>query len=131
MTAERLTTERPYLFKNGDEPSRGLRRLSGTSAKHGWMIQAGTDEAFSYDTWVLLSTRDGKQLSPVWVEVRESSSYVSVSDKGSGIHGVGESVTAAIADFRAALIEYRDVLARRDDLSPGLRRLLAQLAALV
>jgi hypothetical protein len=131
MTAELLTTERPYLFQNGDEPSRALRRLSGTVAEHEWTIQASTDDAFSYDTWVLLSTRDGKQLSPVWVEIRESSSYISVSDKGSGIYGVGESVSAAIEDFRAALIEYRDVLARRDDLSPGLRRLLAQLAALV
>jgi hypothetical protein len=130
MTAEPLTTERPYLFENDDEPGDDLRRLSGTAA-HGWTIQTTTDEAFSYDADVLLPTRDGRQLTRVRVEVRESSSYVSVSDKGSGIHGVGDSVLAAIADFQAALVEYREVLARRDDLSPGLRRLLAQLAALV
>jgi hypothetical protein len=131
MTAEPVTTERPYLLENGDEPSRALRQVSGTVAEHEWTIRATTDEAFSYDTYVFVPTRDGRQLLPMRVEIRESSSYVSVSDKESGIHGVGESVSAAVADFHAALIEYRDVLARRDDLSPGLRRLLAQLAALV
>lgn len=64
MTAEPLTTERPYLFENDDEPGDDLRRLSGTAA-HGWTIQTTTDEAFSYDADVLLPTRDGRQLTRV------------------------------------------------------------------
>jgi hypothetical protein len=54
------------------------------------------------------------------LEPRRTGKQWTVVDRQTGIHGVGETPTDALADFRRAAVEHLDVLERQEALSEDL-----------
>jgi hypothetical protein len=62
---------------------------------------------------------------PIKVEISTDSSGVVVAERRTGIYGAGPDLAAAVADFRAALLDYRDVLEGNPPLGPHLQGTLS------
>jgi len=65
------------------------------------------------------------------VEVSSGPNYITVAHPQTSVFGSGRTLTEALADFNAALRDFRDILAKHDNLAPHLRLMLAQLNALL
>jgi hypothetical protein len=58
---------------------------------------------------------------PVWVRLERDHGVTSVADVATGVFGAGNSLQAAVQDFRSALEEHLAVLSAQPELAPDLR----------
>lgn len=126
-----MSTERPPLDVGATYEQVVTVPGSGSSEHPGtWKADAwGGSSVFTHKTVLRVTSRGRKMSWPLAVEIRRTPNYVSVADPVTGIHGVGESLAAAMTDFFAAFRDFRDTLARQPDLSPSLRDLLVYTVA--
>lgn len=90
----------------------------------------GVDEAESPRTHLWVGARGLRRPIRVTVAMEGDDNYI-VLDPVSGIFGDGSRLSAAIEDFRAALVSHRDELRRADRLSPHLQSQLQYLSDLL
>jgi len=81
-----------------------------------------TDSPFGDHYIIGLRYEEGHYLAvPLHVRCERHASMTTVTDLQTGMFGQGPTYEEALQDFERALVEYKDVLARQQALSPGLR----------